>query len=265
MYSYIIIVPYRNREAQLQLFIQNVVPLFEKYLKSFKLVIVEQEEGKLFNRGKIINVGFNEYKDSALCFITHDIDIQPNEKAILEFYCNKNENNDINNGNNIIYINDCDTINNAIDIPSNTGSNSNNQKIVGIYTSDSNTLGGIIKFNKYIFNKINGYPNEYWGWGCEDKTLQNRAEFLGTNIHKNIRSNDNKKHEYFKIDDVGDRQPDSTFNIRTDFEYYKFNNLSHDEKHKNMLLSGLNNLEYKILERQNLNDNENIELIKVSI
>ena len=57
MYSYIIIVPYRNREAQLQLFIQNVVPLFEKYLKNFKLVIVEQEEGKLFNRGKILNIG----------------------------------------------------------------------------------------------------------------------------------------------------------------------------------------------------------------
>ena len=32
-----------------------------------------------------------------------------------------------------------------------------------------------------------------------------------------------------------------------------------------MLSSGLNNLEYKILERRNLNDNENIELIKVSV
>ena len=255
MYSYIIIVPYRNREVQLQLFIQNVVPLFEKYLKNFKLVIVEQEEGKLFNRGKILNIGFNEYKDNALCFITHDIDIQPNEKAILEFYCNKNKNNDINNSNNIIHIDDNDA-----------PSDIDNHKIVGIYTSECNTLGGIIKFNKCIFTKINGYTNDYWGWGCEDKALQNRAELLGTNIHKNIKTNDNKKHEYFTIiDDIDDRKINNTFDSKTDFEYHKFNNLSYDEKHKNMLSSGLNNLEYKILERRNLNDNENIELIKVSV
>ena len=257
MYSYIIIIPYRNREAQLQLFIKNVVPLFEKYLKNFKLVIVEQEEGKLFNRGKILNIGVNEYKDNALCFITHDIDIQPNEKAILEFYCNKNENNHVNSGNNIINIDDSDA----------TGdSDRNNNKIVGIYTSECNTLGGIIKFNKCIFTKINGYTNEYWGWGCEDKALQNRAEFLSANIHKNIRTNDNKKYEYFKIiDDVSDRKMDNAFGSKTNFEYSKFNSLSHNEKIKNMLSSGLNNLEYKILERRNLNDNENIELIKVSV
>ena len=257
MYSYIIIIPYRNRDVQLQLFIKNVVPLFEKYLKNFKLVIVEQEEGKLFNRGKILNIGFNEYKDNALCFITHDIDIQPNEKAILEFYCNKNENNYVNSGNNIINIDDSDA----------TGdSDRNNNKIVGIYTSECNTLGGIIKFNKCIFTKINGYTNEYWGWGCEDKALQNRAEFLSANIHKNIRTNDNKKHEYFKIiDDVSDRKMDNTFGNKTNFEYSKFNSLSHNEKIKNMLSSGLNNLEYKILERRNLNDNKNIELIKVSV
>ena len=262
MYSYIIIVPYRNREAQLQLFIQNVVPLFEKYLKNFKLVIVEQEEGKLFNRGKILNIGFNEYKDNALCFITHDIDIQPNEKAILEFYCNKNENNHVNNGNNIINSNDSDATG---DRERERECDSNNHKIVGIYTSDCNTLGGIIKFNKYIFTKINGYTNDYWGYGCEDKALQNRAELLGTNIHKNIRTNDNKKHDYFAIDDVGDRIRDSTSDHRTGFEYEYFGKLSHNEKIKNMLSSGLNNLEYKILERRNLNDNENIELIKVSV
>lgn len=243
MYSYIIIIPYRKREAQLELYIKNVVPLFEKYLKNFKLVIVEQEEGKLFNRGKILNIGFNEYKYNALCFFNHDVDHIPNENCIKEFYCNINENVNINEANNITIDND---------------------KFVGICVPDCNTLGTVIKFNANAFSKSNGYTNEYWGWGCEDKTLQNRAELMNINIKKNL-VKDNDKLKYFSIDFVGDRNTDSTFGSKTNFEYHTYNNLSHNEKVANMLSSGLNNLEYKILERRILNDNENIELIKVSV
>jgi len=61
----VIIIPYRNRKEHLDLFITNVIPLFETYLKPFKLVVVEQEDGKLFNRGMLLNIGFNEYKDKS--------------------------------------------------------------------------------------------------------------------------------------------------------------------------------------------------------
>ena len=53
---------------------------------------------------------------------------------------------------------------------------------MGIYTSHCNTLGGIIKLNDKTIQKINGFPNNIWGWGTEDKALQNRAEFY--NIKK---------------------------------------------------------------------------------
>ena len=64
----VIIIPYRNRKEHLKLFIKDVIPLFEKYLKPFKVVVVEQEEGKLFNRGMLLNIGFNEYKDKSRFF-----------------------------------------------------------------------------------------------------------------------------------------------------------------------------------------------------
>ena len=48
--------------------------------------------------------------------------------------------------------------------------------IIGIYTSKHNTLGGIIKFTTNNFEKINGFPNNFWGWGVEDKALQNRVD-----------------------------------------------------------------------------------------
>jgi len=29
------------------------------------------------------------------------------------------------------------------------------------------------------YEKINGYPNEYWGWGAEDEVCFQRAQFTG--------------------------------------------------------------------------------------
>ena len=60
-FDYIILIPYRNRNVHLEVFIEKVVPIFQKVLKSFKVVVVEQSEGKLFNRGSLLNIGYQEY------------------------------------------------------------------------------------------------------------------------------------------------------------------------------------------------------------
>ena len=52
MYQNIILIPYRNREKNLSYFIQNTIPLIEKYMPKTLVVIIEQDEGKLFNREK---------------------------------------------------------------------------------------------------------------------------------------------------------------------------------------------------------------------
>jgi hypothetical protein len=228
-YENIIIIPYRNRKEHLELFIKDVIPLFEKYLKPFKVVIIEQEVGKLFNRGMLLNIGFNEYKDKSKYFFTHDVDIYPNEKCIKEIYTKEEYNN-----------------------------------IVGIYTSDCNTLGGIIKFTTNNFKKLNGFPNNFWGWGVEDKALQNRVEYMKIQINKTILKNDKNRFDYFTIkNDVDDRLMDTLFNDKTHFEYNIFNTLIDSIKIKYIMNSGLNNLTYKIISRENIN--ENIEIIKVSI
>ena len=53
-----------------------------------------------------------------------------------------------------------------------------------IYDNDSikhlygvpSVLGGICIFNADTLIKINGYPNNYWGWGREDDCLMMRAK-----------------------------------------------------------------------------------------
>jgi predicted glycosyltransferase involved in capsule biosynthesis len=42
-------------------------------------------------------------------------------------------------------------------------------------------LGGLIGFDSKVFVKINGYPNNFWGWGGEDDSLIIRLLKCGIN------------------------------------------------------------------------------------
>ena len=58
----LILVPYRDREQHLDIFIKKLAPLLKKHIINIKIVIIEQsQDNKKFNRGKILNVGFAEY------------------------------------------------------------------------------------------------------------------------------------------------------------------------------------------------------------
>jgi len=220
MFDTIIIIPYRAREKHLEYFINNTVPLLKKHMPNSKVIIIEQDwNNKLFNRGCLLNIGVKEYENKTVHCMTNDVDINPFEETILKYYVNP--------------------------IPDNS--------IKGIYTSACNTLGGIIKFRSKTFFDINGFPNNIWGWGEEDKALQNRAEFKKVNITKNILNNDPKQNNYLlRFNDVNDRIP------YKGISYYNVQP-SEDELQR----SGLNNLQYTILYKKNINDY--IELIKVSI
>jgi hypothetical protein len=67
----IILVPYRKREKHLSYFIEKTVPLLQKHLDNLKIIIIEQNNNKLFNRGLLLNIGFKEnlIYDNALCFL----------------------------------------------------------------------------------------------------------------------------------------------------------------------------------------------------
>jgi hypothetical protein len=141
-----IIVPYRNRLEHLAIF----VPYMETYLKlqgieEFKILIVEQADNKPFNRGKLLNVGYNSIQ--ADYYVFHDIDMLP----ITADYSG--------------CINPTHLVSNATQfkdgIPYET------------------YFGGVTMFPDADFLQINGFSNEYWGWGCEDDDLILRCETAG--------------------------------------------------------------------------------------
>lgn len=238
-FDYIIIIPYRNRKAHLEAFIAKVIPIFQKVLKSFKVVIVEQAKGKLFNRGALLNIGYQEYNSQSpdACFFNHDVDIYPTETCVEKYYLNQ----------------------------------SNHQQFdlscvgfTGIITPPCDTLGTVIKFSAPEFAKCNGYPNNFWGWGVEDKALQNRVELAGIPISKVFYHDSPELSKWFEIkNDVDDRVKDREFQMKTHFEYDTFKYLPDAQKGRYVMISGLNTLKYEVLYREALTPD--VDLVKVAL
>lgn len=228
MFDNIIIIPYRNRIHHWEHYLQKTVPLIEELLPNSKIVVIEQNEGKQFNRGAILNVAFAEFKSKTKYYITNDVDINPTNKCIEEYF--------------------------VTGVPE--------KKVKGIYTSRYNTLGGIIKISDVIIHQINGFPNDIWGWGTEDKALQNRADFYNIEKITNMINNREYPEYLLRFNDVDDREI-TNLQKNTHYHFCHFSNLSAEQKFESICKSGIKNLNYKILERIQIHPI--VEWIKVEI
>ena len=73
-----IIVPYRDREDQLKVFLQAI----EDYIDDidYHIIVVEQQDENDFNRGKLLNIGFIKAKALGCDYVVfHDVDMLPIE------------------------------------------------------------------------------------------------------------------------------------------------------------------------------------------
>jgi len=145
-----IIIPFRDMEKEKKRTKQlnNLVEYFATYLKDdeYKIFLVEQSnDSRKFNRGQLLNIGF-EYavKEGYNNFIFHDVDLLPSEE-LKEYYENIPQ-----------------------DKPVHIAA------VWDRYGSNPKYFGGIVAFNKKMFERINGYPNDFWGWGGEDDAMYNR-------------------------------------------------------------------------------------------
>ncbi|CBY21737.1 unnamed protein product [Oikopleura dioica] len=102
-------------------------------------LIIQSNDGHPFNKGRLMNVGFDiAKKDGFQCFFFHDVDLVPeNDKNIYE----------------------------CLDVPRHYAAHCDKWN----YTLPYNTLyGGITAYSIEAYENINGLSNEYWGWGGED-------------------------------------------------------------------------------------------------
>ncbi|XP_065834970.1 beta-1,4-galactosyltransferase 2-like [Oscarella lobularis] len=75
--SIAVIIPFRDREAHLKVFLHYMLPMFKRQLLEFRIYVIEQADKRVFNRGAIFNVGFIEaMKDMKYgCVALHDVDL----------------------------------------------------------------------------------------------------------------------------------------------------------------------------------------------
>jgi hypothetical protein len=134
-----IIVPYRNRFEHLKQFKQHIVTYLDiNGYDNYEIIIVEQDNAKLFNRGMLLNIGFKEAKKLKCDYVVfHDVDMLPVDV-------------DYSHSDTPIHL-----VTNNIPFES--------------------YFGGITLFPSELFEKINGFSNLYWGWGFEDDDLRYRC------------------------------------------------------------------------------------------
>ena len=114
----------------------------EDYLKDieYEIFIVEQSDDKPFNRGKLLNVGYKFACDNGCdYFVFHDVDMLPED--VDYSYSDK---------------------------PLHLATHLQEHDYE---TTFFDYFGGVTMFNKEDFETINGFSNEYWGWGFEDDDL----------------------------------------------------------------------------------------------
>ena len=211
-YNNIIVIPYRDRKPHLDYFIKNTIPLIKKHLPNSKVVVIEQNKGKKFNRGCLLNVVFKEYENKTNFFFTHDVDIIPSEEIVQNIYAN------------------------------------DSFDIYRIKSAHQSSLGGIIKIKKNIIFLINGFPNNIWGWGIEDRALFYRATIKNVEITNN-------NNQTFKLLPHKPNCEIYTREKKYMSEIWRKKYIQKlDKKQKEQLItySGLNNVRYKIFYRKNI-------------
>ena len=148
----IFIIPYRNRKYHKIHFIKYMEYILED-ITDYEILFVNQNDGRLFNRGAMKNFGFKYVKDkypktyTNITLVFNDIDTIPAEKGLLNY-------------------------------------ETRHGVIKHFYGFDF-CLGGIFSIKAGDFEKINGFPN-YWTWGLEDNTIHYRAKTYNILIDRSV-------------------------------------------------------------------------------
>jgi len=218
------------REKQRAIFIQLMNKLLVPYGK-YKIYIIEQDkDGTPFNIGKLKNIGFEiaSKEDKYDHFIFSDIDVIPNYDLMNYLFLEHK------------------------DEPISLAYRGTRYEGNGVF------LGSLISFSEKTFKKINGYPNNFWGWGGEDVALSIRL------IENNIKTI--LYPEKGSIIDFEEKD-NKTINVI----YNKLKNIEKEELRYEKLYSdintwkknGLNSLFYDVLNKEHIN--ENTVQIKVNL
>uniref|UniRef100_A0A667HG30 Beta-1,4-galactosyltransferase n=1 Tax=Lynx canadensis TaxID=61383 RepID=A0A667HG30_LYNCA len=196
----------QNPEEHLKYWLYYLHPILQRQQLDYGIYVINQAGETMFNRAKLLNIGFQEaLKDYDYnCFVFSDVDLIPmNDHNAYRCFSQPRH------------------ISVAMDK-------------FGFSLPYVQYFGGVSALSKQQFLTINGFPNNYWGWGGEDDDIFNRLVFRGMSVSRPnavvgkcrmIRHSRDKKNE-----------PNPQ----------RFDRIAHTKE--TMLSDGLNTLSYKVLD-----------------
>lgn len=213
-----IIVPERDRAEHMKIFVPFMQDLLDKENIDYRILIVTQDDNKPFNRAKLLNIGFDLAKDCDW-FAFHDIDMLP-----------------------------VDSDYSFVDGPTHLATMVEQFNYSLPYDG---YFGGVTLFDKDSFEKINGYSNEYWGWGAEDDDVLFRCNIMGVETFRKGCKYRSLQHER-KIDQVPYRDNLNRLNL-----------FHQNPTEEYILNDGLSTLRYEKTEIEKISDATSVIKVKI--
>ena len=116
------------------------------------IYIVEQDDAKPFNRAKLLNVGYLQADTDHDYFVFHDVDMLPQD---VDYSYEEN--------------------------PTHLAAAASQFNYALPYQG---YFGGVTMFSRKSFERVNGYSNEYWGWGAEDDDILWRCNLAKLQVQR---------------------------------------------------------------------------------
>lgn len=132
-----IVIPYRDREAHLRQLLPVLSSMLAEQGIVHRVIVVEQEPGELFNRGRLVNAGIHYAAEHTDYYCIHDVDAIP---VFANYLCPSQ----------------------PLRLVSKIVTKGRKAPRTDHYFS------GAVSIRKEQVFAVNGFSNEYWGWGKED-------------------------------------------------------------------------------------------------
>lgn len=205
-----IIIPFRRRDEHLKYWLYYLHPILQRQQLDYGVYVINQDGEETFNRAKLLNVGYvealKEYDYN--CFVFSDVDLIPMDDR------------------------------NTYKCFSQPRHLSVSMDKFGFRLPYNQYFGGVSSLSKEQYLKINGFPNNYWGWGGEDDDIYNRVTSQGMSISR-------------PSGDIGKcRMIRHNRDQKNDPNPQRFNRIAHTRE--TMHKDGINSLSYRVVSVEKL-------------
>ncbi|XP_051505136.1 beta-1,4-galactosyltransferase 1 isoform X2 [Myxocyprinus asiaticus] len=142
------IIPFRNRDEHLKFWLYYMHPILQRQQLDYGVYVIIQDGDRAFNRAKLLNIGYAEAlkEYDYQCFVFSDVDLIPMDDRNIYKCFNQPRHLSV------------------------------SMDKFGFRLPYTQYFGGVSSLSKEQYLKINGFPNNYWGWGGEDDDIFNRFD-----------------------------------------------------------------------------------------